>query len=287
MVIKKILLLVSITLLITGCGVALDEDKDNNNDMNQSNDESREGEVQLPMEEEDSSNVFLNEYTTILMENVESSDILFHEKIAFTTIEFSVRDSLSYSAGKDIYNISYLSSAKPEDTYDAYMDYIDTVTEEFANEYNRNIEGTVNQLPISVSLVSDSSEDREGYPVLIRISEDPSKFQEENRYFNDYPDLVELYKIDLENNQIYHTERSYTEAYLDGIKTYRISFLTTASSEDFTTFYTENYGEKQDFKSEEDEYQKQFSWSDSGFEHKIVLQKSNNMVGLQVTTPLP
>lgn len=284
--IKKILSAILVFLFISGCGIALD--KDNNNGIDQSNGQNNEGEVQSPIDKKNqSTDISLNKFQTTLMEDVESSDILLYEKTAFIQIEFSVRDSDAYSAGKNIYNISYLSSAEPKDIYAAYIDYIDIAEEEFASDYSLDIKGTVNELPISVSVELSGMIDIEGCPVRITIEDPsvPSENQEENRYFGEYPDLVELYK--LKKGKLYHSFRKYTESYLDEIKTYHIAFATTANEEDFTSYYTDNYALKSGFKSEVDEYQKHFLWTDSGFEHKIVLQKSNNMVSVYVKTSLP
>lgn len=289
--IKKIVLMTLLVLFISGCGMALDiEEKEEATGTSDttatSTIKNNEAEVQLPVETEDSSShIFSNEYRTILMENVESSDILLHEKIAFTQIKFSVRDNTSLSAGKDIYSIAYLSSAEPEVIYDAYREYIDKVTDEFANEYSLDIEGTVKGLPISVSVELNQLIDIKGYPVRITISEDPAKFQDENRYFNEYPDLVEFYQ--LKKDALFHSESTYLESYLDGTKTYLTSFATSAGNDDFTKFYTDNYSQNINFAIEEDEYQKKITWSDSGFDHKILFQKSNNGASVYVETSLP
>ena len=272
--IKALLLVIVVSVLVVGCGTKLDQESSDT-------DQNNEGEVQLPVESETPPSGFTNEYKTILMENVAASDILFFEKIAFTAIEFNVRNSLSYAAGKDFYNISFISSADPEDVYDAYVDYYDEVTEEYANEYQRTLEGTVNELPIVVNSMFKFSEKQGGYPVLLRISEKPSEFQDENPYYNEYPELVELYKINNQPN--YH----YLERYDEGFKQYYITFLTAADTDDFVAFYTDNYSQKTNFLFEEDEYQKRFSWTDSGYEHKVLLQLSNSMVGIYVETKLP
>ncbi|SHF15742.1 hypothetical protein [Alkalibacter saccharofermentans] len=275
---KALMLVIIVSFLIVGCGMGLDE---NNSDPNQNNNQNSEGEVQLPGDAENKYGAFTNEYKTILMENVASSDILFYEKIAFTSIEFNVRDSISYSVGKDFYRIEFLSSADPEDTHDAYVDYIDEVTDQFSNEYNRTIEGNVNGLPIAVDIVLTFNENRGGYPVSVRISENPAEFQEENPYYNEYPGLVELYNM---NNQPHYY---YMERYDEGFKEYYITFQSAGGTDDFAAFYTENYSQKTNFSFEEDDYQKRFSWTDSGFEHKVILQISNNMVGVYVKTTLP
>ncbi len=272
--IKALILVIVVSFLIVGCGIELDK---NHSDTNQNN----EGEVQLPSDSEIPSGAFTNEYTTILIENVASSNILLFEKIAFTAIEFNVRDSISYSVGKDFYRIAFLSSADPEDTYDAYVDYLDEVTDQHANEYQRTIEGSVNGLPIAVDTVLAFSENLGGYPVSVRISENPSEFQDENPYYKEYPALVELYNI--KNQPHYY----YLERYVEEFKQYYITFLTASSTDDFVAFYTENYSQKTNFFFEEDEYQKRFSWTDSGYEHKVLLQISNNMVGIYVEATLP
>lgn len=271
---KKTLLSVFVVMLMFGCGTATDKD-------NGDSDQNKEGEVRVPKDK------FTNDYSTTLLEDVEASDIFFHEKIAFTSIEFSVRDSLSYSAGKDIYVIYYVSSAEPEDTVEAYIDYLDVVTDEFSNEYALDVEGTVNELPVYVQANLDYDKVLGGYIVYIRISEKPAKFQEDNRYFNEYPDLVDFYESTLEG--LFHREITYTESYTDNVKTYYITFLSTANEDDFTTFYTDNYSQKPDFEIEEDNNQRIFNWSDTGYEHIVRYTKSNDThgVGVIVKTLLP
>lgn len=290
---RKFLFVIFTSLLVSGCGTALNENGNKeeqvsvNKESNEtSEDESYETEVQTPIDEDsESTGTFSNEYKTKLMEDVESSDILFHEKIAFLEIEFSVRDNIDHSAGKDIYNISYLTSAEPEETKAAYDDYLDTITDEWASEYSLDLEGFVNELPISVSIMQDPLMDMEGYPVRITISEKPENFQDENRYFNDYANSVELYKS--EDDILFYRAKSYAESYRDGIKTYHIDFATTADEDDFGTFYTENYNHKANFNSEENEYENDYSWSDSEFEHLVRFSKLNQGASVYVTAPLP
>lgn len=280
--IKKFLILIIIVSLLSACATSLNPDK---NALDNNDEDKKEAEVQLPVYDTSPAN-FTNEYKTILMENLEESEVLLYEKLAFTWIEFSVRNKTSFSAGKDIFSFAYLSKAEPKDIYNAYLAYIDNVAEEWQSEYSLDIKGTVKGLPISVSVELSGLIDLEGYPVRITISEDPEKFEEENRYFHEYPDLVELYKVD-KDSSIHHKEDSYLESYLDGLKTYKFVFKTKANEDDFTSYYTENYSDKVNFEFKEDEYQLELSWSDSGFEHKILFQKSNNQVALYVVGPLP
>lgn len=149
-----------------------------------------------------------------------------------------------------------------------------------------DLEGLIDNLPISISIMQNESMEKDQYPVRITLSEDPKNFADDNRYFDGYPNLVELYKLSKEVG-IHHTENSYTESYTENTKTYRIVFLTFANEEDFSKFYTESYENKNNFKSEEDEYQKFFSWSDGDYDHKVVFQKSNNLVAVEVQAPLP
>lgn len=274
--IKKLMSFIFVLLLISGCGMALD-----NNDADPKDNENKEGEVQLPNDSENPSDAFSNEYKTILMENVDSSDILLFEKFAFTSLEFNVRDKLSYVVGKEYYRIGFLSNAEPEDIYDAYIAYLDEVSEEHANEYKRSIEGTIDNRPIAVDVVLSKNENRGGYVVTIRISEEASKFQDENPYFNEYPDLVDLYEV---NNEPHYY---YKERYDENYKEYFITYSTSASVDDFVDYFNDNYSQKSNFELEEDEFQKRFSWIDSGFEHKVNFQISNNMVGVYVKTTLP
>lgn len=116
--IKKTLTLGIALLLIAGCAMSLDKEGQS------SNQDKELGEVQTPIDHDKAeTDVFRNTYTTILMENLESTGILLHEKTTFTNIEFSVRNNLNYSAGKDIYSFSFLTSSKPEDTFEAYKAY--------------------------------------------------------------------------------------------------------------------------------------------------------------------
>lgn len=292
---KKFLVLVFLILLLSSCGsptseTSLEADQAKEQDKQEvqpvKDQENKKEEAELSTQEESlSSNLPAEKDKTILMEEVESSHIFLYEKTAFLRIEFSVRDSTSLSSGKDIYSLSYLSSAEPRDIYEAYADYLDIVTEEWESDYSLDLKGEVKGLPISVSVEKSGLIDREGYPVRITISEEPEKFGDTNRYFDQYPNLVELYKF--KEDKLYYTEEAYIESYSDGIKSYVISFVTEAEDDDFTEFYTENYGQKTDFQMEEDEYQKQFSWTDSGFEHIITFSKANDGARLEVITPLP
>lgn len=225
-----------------------------------------------------------NNYNTKLLKDIEKSDILFYKKSEFLEISFSVRDSLSYTAGKDIYNISYLSNAEPNDIYNAHLKYIDNVIEKWTDDYSLNINGTVNNLPISVSIEKKQLANIKGYPVRITISEKPEKFENDNRYFFDYPNEVELYKS--KKSSIHHTSIDYTESYKDEDILYNINFLTTANIDDFSSYYNEKYKDYKGFKLKEDEYQKEFSWSDKTLDYKVQFQISNNMASLSARTKL-
>ena len=273
--IKFFLSVVIIFLMLTGCGIALDNENGDHNDNN------TEGEVQLPPNRDDDEQAFTNDYQTILMENVSSSNILLHEKVAFLSIEFNVRDSTSYSVGKDFYSISFVSSSKPEDSIEMYVDYLDEVSDQFENEYNRTIEGYVNNRSVAVSIDLNFNDYFKGYLIRVRISEETSKFQDTNRYFDGYPDLVELYQV---SNQPHYY---YLERFDDDFKEYYITYSSGGSANGFVEFYTENYNQKANFTFKEDDYQKRFSWLDSGYEHSTVFQISNNMVGVYVKTTLP
>ena len=273
--IKRVLSVVLVFLMLTSCGIALDNDNGDHDDNN------NEGEVQLPPNRDDDQEAFKNEYQTILMENVSSSNILLHEKVAFLSIEFNVRDSIMYSAGKDFYSISFVSSSKPEDSIEVYVDYLDDVSDQFENEYNRTIEGYINNRAIVVTIDLTYNDNFLGYLIRLRISEEASKFQDNNRYFDGYPDLVELYQV---SNQPHYY---YLERYDDDFKEYYITYSSGGSANGFVEFYTENYNQKTNFTFNEDDYQKRFSWVDSGYEHSTVFQISNNMVSVNVKTKLP
>ena len=255
--IKRILLMFLMLFIIVGCATKLEDNKvvEQNDDKLVSDDIS-------------------SDYKTELLEKVKSKNLLFNEKISFIKIEFSVRANPLILAGKDIYNIDYLSKAEPEDTYKVYTEYMDSIEEDFSNEFNTILYGFLEDLPMSVAIENNPLNNLEGYPVRLKISENPEDFQEKNPYFSEYPDIVEVYKVNKDTNQ--HTEETYIENYIEDVKTYYTSFSTSASEEEFYNFYLDNYGEKENFRIEEDEYQNRFYWTDSEYDVRVVFEKSIN-----------
>lgn len=269
--------------------VSQDNKTTNKNSLSNSS-EKEEGEVITPTEHEtkEAQEYPVNTYTTRLMEDVDNSNILLYEKTAFLSIEFAVRNSTSYSAGKDLYNITYISAAEEDDIYNKYIDYIDVIDEEFSNEHYRQIEGSVNELPIFLSVSKDneeSGESKKGTVVRLRISEYPDKFEDTNRYFDGYPDIVEIYK---EIYAVpYHYELSYLESYVDNTKTYSISSATDAELSEFVAFYKDNYGDKDNYETEEDEYSIVMSWVDSELPVRVAKSKGNQTFGITIVGTLP
>ncbi len=183
-------------------------------------------------------------------------DILpLYNSVKIESVRFSVRDDYNYVYGKDIYAVSYLSSASAKDTMAYYRGLATSIDEEYSAE--DSLEANIGENPIGVNFF----EGENGLEVSLIIGMKPSEYVSENPYFSDYPrDLIEPY------GRATLQELTYEVREMNGMETiYTETYFTNVNKEEFRSFYSSKYDGAENLNISEDEYGLTYQWTNQGF----------------------
>jgi len=181
---------------------------------------------------------------------------------------FTVRDDPNYIIGKDIYSVTYLSSASAEEIAKYYKSL---VKEEDPLDENTINFGVLGSQKVNMSMIEGSDGRME---VFLTIGQKEKDYVDDNPFFETYPkELVDIPK------KIKLKETAYEEQVYDNQEgvydkkriRYLRSFATTIKEKDFVDFYTERYEDQENFTEETDEYSHKFNWVSKGYECQVSL----------------
>jgi len=169
---------------------------------------------------------------------------------------FSVRADANWVYGKDIYTVSYFSSASLDEVYDYYMGLMDSIDEDYTAP--DSIQGRIGVHPVGVMVYDDGS----GLTsVDLIIGQDPADYVSENPYFTDYPgDLIEPFGRERFSESTYEVrdfsrpEAVYTETY-----------VTNTTEEEFKEFYSTKYSGAENFYEDDHDYGLSYQWDSQGY----------------------
>ncbi len=170
---------------------------------------------------------------------------------------FSIRQDANWVFGKDIYTVSYYSSASLDAVYDYYWNLMDEIDEEYSG--SDMIQGRIGAHPVGVTLYDDGS----GHSsVSLIIGQDPADYVKDNPYFIDYPrDLVEpfgrerFFESTYEVRDFSRPEVIYTE-----------TFVTNTTEEEFKEFYSSKYSGAEHFYEDDHDYGLSYQWDSRGYQ---------------------
>ena len=169
---------------------------------------------------------------------------------------FSVRDDPDYIIGKDIYSVSYLSSAPAEEISEYYKSFIKEEEDGNPTDIQFGILGTQR---VNLGIVENDSGIASVYLTIGQKEED---YVDENPFFKTCPQ--NLIEVPGKNRlmDITYEEQAYGKKRIRYLK----SFETELKEKDFTDFYTKKYAKEQDFTEEVDEYSHTFYWVSEGYQ---------------------
>lgn len=184
-------------------------------------------------------------------------DILpLYNSIKVEITAFSVRADSNWVFGKDIYTVSYYSSAAVDEVHDYYWELMDEIDEDYSGP--DMIQGRIGSHPVGVTVYDNGSSTT---TVDLIVGQDPADYVTENPYFTDYPgDLVEpfgrerFFESSYEVRDISGPEIIYTESY-----------VTNTTEEKFKEFYSEKYSGAEHFYEDDHDYGLTYQWDSRGY----------------------
>ncbi len=179
---------------------------------------------------------------------------------ALLSCGFSCRNSDAYDIGKDIYSVTYESTADQESLIKYYAGILtgqdETPTVE-GDVINDRLSGRIGEYKVEIMFLEDAFGTTTVYLTLGLPS---GQYVDANPYFSDYPaDLVEQYGV-FEVREVTYQQQYYGGKTSHYITVYRTSITGT----DFTAHYKGAYANKQDFARPEPDAAA-FSWQDGEY----------------------
>jgi len=202
-------------------------------------------------------------------------DILpLYNNVKIESVGFSVRADYNYTVGKDIYSVSYLSSASAQDTMKYYRGLATSIDEEYSTD--DSLSASIGENPIGVNFF----EGENGLEVSLTLGMKPSEYVTVNPYFSDYPaDLIEPF------GRTTFFEQGYEVRDARGMETiYTETYNTDSNKEDFRAFYSSKYDGAENLNIQEDEYGLTYQWTSRGFTCRASISTYGGPGGDFVTT---
>lgn len=190
---------------------------------------------------------------------------------ALISCSFSYRAVDQYDIGKDIYSVTYQSTAEQQDLINYYSGLFsekDDSPSVEGDEITDKLSGKIGANRIEILFLDNGSGT---IIVYLTLGLSADQYLEANPYFTDYPaDMVDAY------SQTALQEITYQEQYY-GEKTdhYITVYQTDATLQAFTDYYNEKYASKTGFTQAGSDSHTGFSWQDQGFDVDITYWGGN------------
>jgi len=173
---------------------------------------------------------------------------------------FSCRENDDYDIGKDIYTVTYESAADQTSLADYYSGLLTEQEEAPSAEgevITDQLGGKIGDYRVDIMFLENAGETT---TVYITLGLPADQYSDENPYFADYPErLVEEYGVS-EIQEVTYQQQYYGSKSDHYITIYR----TNLSVDDYSAYYGNAYGSKQDF-SQPDPDGGSYSWQDGAF----------------------
>lgn len=203
------------------------------------------------------------------------------EAIRVNDCQYEVKENANWVFGKDLYMVEFESKASMDELVDYYRDLLDSVDEEASyDEYS--FEGLIGEQRVGIDITDEGLLDALGTTVRISFGVPKAEYSNENKYFTEYPkDLIEQVFI---NTAVRY---KYLEDYYYDLKEYSISYQTIEKPEVILEHFNNNYGKKDKFKAEEDQYGTTFSWVDGEYNCSVRYSDSSGIDSLTLLIQKP
>jgi|SRR5690554_5853786 len=162
------------------------------------------------------------------------------EVVRVNSNSYTVREDLGYIIGKDLYSIDFESEADLDEISEFYQEYVDEIiADSFYDDYT--FSGLIDGRQANFFIGENQSDNAVGNQVTISFGADPSDYSDENKYFEDYPNLIDA--IEIGHTWYYEYTENYTYDYVR----YVIGYFTEIEKEEALTYYRDKYKDEEGF----------------------------------------
>lgn len=200
-----------------------------------------------------------------LMKNFPSQVVTYYKLDELETNSFSRRDNENYTIGKDIYSISFKSSASAKEVskyYQSLMSEVVDKNKEWFDEYF--FSGIIKTHKVNISIVDKGKTT----DVTITIGLREKDYTDKNPYFNLDKNIIEIYGM----SQL--QEETYEENHRLGEIRYMTIYQTDKEKEEYINFYKNLYSQKDQFNEESDDYGTTLTWTDGDYNIEVYYDKA-------------
>lgn len=181
-----------------------------------------------------------NEYIIKTLEGFPIDILPLYKVIRVNSNGYTVREDKNYTIGKDLYTIDFESEADLDEISEFYQDHVDEIIEDsFYDDYT--FSALIDGKQANFFISKNESDRAVGNQVTISIGVDPSDYSDQNKYFDEYPDLIDA--IEMGHTWYY----AYTENYTDNSIRYVIGYFTDIKKEEALSYYRDKYGNEAGF----------------------------------------
>lgn len=195
---------------------------------------------------------------------------LYHPE-ALSSCSFSYRPADQYDIGKDIYSVTYQSSASQQDLTNYYSGLFSEKDETLSvegDEVTDKLSGKIGANNVEILFLDNGDSTTKVY-LTLGLSSD--QYVNENPYFTDSPQiLADAYGL-TELQEATYEEQYYSE------KTdhYITVYLTNVTLQEFSDYYNQKYASMTGYAQSGSDPGASFSWQDQGFDVDIYYSGGN------------
>lgn len=223
-----------------------------------------------PTNGEPTNDLPANEYLIKTLDDFPIDILPLYEVIRVNSNRYTVREDLGYTIGKDLYSIDFESSADLDEISEFYQEHVDEIIQDsFYDDYT--FSGLIDGKQANFFISENQSDNAVGNQVTISFGVDPSEYSNENKYFNDYPNLIDA--IGMGRTWYYEYTENYT---YESIK-YVIGYFTDIEKEEVLTYYRDKYGLEDNFSElTSGDMSTMLMWSKDGFNMTMYFTEYTN-----------
>lgn len=227
---------------------------------------SKESEVKTGASFALSSDIFLDGYPLEQVPIYQASEI---NSFSFFVNNNPDNLNLFFDKNQNYYNVVYKTDINQEDILNYYISIMDSVNENFSTSI---VEGMIDKYRVSVSHYGGETKN-----VYLHVQLPSEEYLPENRYFVDYPAIVEI------NPEWFQIESRYTKTTDSGGQIqYGNHYNVSSNLDDEQRKYEEIYASKDNFIGHDDT----IVWTEGEYDIRMNFARDHGRVYMSISQPL-